>query len=309
MGSLVTSNPFWKAMKKTLDGITTEDHSKNQVCIGKNKLCVTETMEDGYADDIETAGTTFLTEKEQGQPMASQTIIVGGTKRYIPRTLALKIPITEEAMEDCKYKKIIDASKRLQKSAWNTQDIDVASLMLAGTTSIQGYDQVALFSTSHVLAGGGNTSNCLISAVGGAIVGMTPSQAALQQMRVMARLMPGPNGIPDGKKFTGITFPELQLDVWKNITGCDKSVDNNFNNLNTTKDYNLDLIPVFWYDSVSTTFWAGLTDAEDGIRYLVKRPIRSRVWVDNDAEVAFHSISYRADIGVSNWRAVLLGAQ
>jgi hypothetical protein len=25
--------------------------------------------------------------------------------------------------------------------------------------------------------------------------------------------------------------------------------------------------------------------------------------------VAFHSISYRADIGVSNWRAVLLGAQ
>jgi hypothetical protein len=33
------------------------------------------------------------------------------------------------------------------------------------------------------------------------------------------------------------------------------------------------------------------------------------VWVDNDAEVAFHSISYRADIGVSNWRAVILGAQ
>lgn len=309
MGSLVTSNPLWKAMKKTLDGITTEDHSKNQVCIGKNKLCVTEPMEDGYADDIETAGTTFLVEKEQGKDMATQTIIVGGTKRYIPRTLALAVPITEEAMEDCKYKQIINASKRLQKSAWNTQDVDAASIMLAGTTSIQGYDQVALFSTSHVLAGGGNASNCLNSVVGGSIVGMTPSQAALQQMRILVALLPGPNGIPDGKRFTGITFPEAQLDAWKVITGTERAVGNNFNDLNTTKDYNLDLIPVFWYDAVSTTFWAGLTDAEDGMRFLMKRAIRSKMWVDNNAEVAFHAISYRADVGVSNWRRFILGAQ
>ena len=123
---MITSNPLWKAMKKTLDGITTEDLSKKQVCIGKGKLCTTETMEDGYADDIETAGTTFLSEKDEGKPMAVQEIIVGGTKRYIPKTLALKVSISEEAMEDNKYKKIIDASKRLQKSAWNTQDIDAA---------------------------------------------------------------------------------------------------------------------------------------------------------------------------------------
>jgi hypothetical protein len=266
-------------------------------------------MEDGYADDIETAGTTFLTEKPEGQPMAVQTIVVGGTKRYLPKTLALKIPITEEAMEDCKYKEIINASKRLQKSAYNTQDIDAATVMLNGTTTIQGYDSVALFSTSHVLTGGGTASNCLVSAAGGSIIGMTPSQAALIQMRIAATLLPGPNGIPDGKRFTGITFPEAQLDLWKNIVGCDKSVGNNYNDLNVTKSYDLDLVPVFWYDAVSTTFWAGMTDAEDGMRYLIKRPIRGKVWVDNDGEVAHHAVSYRAAIGVSNWRAFILGAQ
>lgn len=308
MGSLVTSNPLWKAMKKTLDGITTEDLSKRQVCIGKDKLCVLEKMEDGYADDVEVAGTTFLSEKAEGAPMAAQTIVMGGTKRYIPKTLALKIPITEEAMEDNKYKDIINASKRLQKSAYNTQDIDAATVMLNGTSTLQGYDNVALFSTSHVLTAGGTASNCLISAAGGSIIGMTPSQAALIQMRIAATLLPGPNGLVDGKRFTGITFPEAQLDLWKVITGTEKSVGNNYNDLNTVVDYKLKLVPVYWYDAVSTTFWAGMTDAEDGLRYLIKRPIRGKVWVDNDGEVAHHGVSYRAAIGVSNWRAFILGA-
>ena len=309
MATFITSNPLWKAMKKTLDGITSEDLSKKQVCIGKGKLCVTEKMEDGYADDIEVAGTTFLTEKDEGTPMAVQGIIVGGTKRYLPKTLALKLSISEEAMEDNKYDKIINASKRLQKSAYNTQDIDAATVMLNGTSTLQGYDNVALFSTSHLITAGGTASNCLISSAGGSIIGMTPSQAALIQMRIAATLLPGPNGLPDGKRFTGITFPEAQYDLWKNITGCANTVGNNFNDLNVTKDYDLDLVPVYWYDAVTTTFWAGMTDAEDGMRYLIKRPIRGKVWVDNDGEVAHHGVSYRAAIGVSNWRAFILGAQ
>jgi len=307
MSTFVTSNAAWKAMKKTIDGILTEDLSKTQVCIGKGKLCTTETMPDGYADDIEVAGTTFLSEKEEGAIMQPQGIIIGGTKRYIPRTMALEVPITEEAMEDVKYDKILNASKRLQKSAWNTQDVDVADLLLNGTTSIQGYDQVALFSTSHVLASGGNASNYLNGPAGGTGLGMTPSPQALIQMRAMCTLMPGPNGVVDSLEFEGITFPVIQLDLWKNITGATNSIGNNYNDLNTVKDYGLNLIPVKWYDAVSTTFWAGVTSAEDGIRYLIRRPIRGKVWVDNAAEVAHHGVSYRAAIGVSNWRKLILG--
>ena len=100
---MITSNAYWKAMKKTLDGITTEDLSKEQVCFGKNKLFEMESMEDGYSDYVEVSGTTLLVEKDEGKTMAVDPgIIMGGTKRLIPRTMAKKVIISEEAMEDLK---------------------------------------------------------------------------------------------------------------------------------------------------------------------------------------------------------------
>ena len=307
---MITSNAYWKAMKKTLDGITTEDLSKEQVCFGRNKLFEMESMEDGYSDYVEVSGTTLLVEKDEGKTMAVDPgIIMGGTKRLIPRTMAKKVIISEEAMEDLKYKEIINASKRLQASAWKTQDIDGASVVLNCTSTLQGYDNLALVSTSHTLPGGGTESNYIALDSNSNGITMTPSTQAIIQMRAKATLMKGPNGIIDSRELKGLTFPAIQIDLWDIITGTKQAVGSNWNDINTVSTYGLYKVPVKWYDAVSTPIWGGLTDAEDGFIALQKRKIRGRVWVDNDAEVAFHSISYRADIGVSNWRAVILGAQ
>ena len=305
---MITSNAYWKAMKKTLDGITTEDLSKNQVCFGKNKLFTMEPMEDGYSDYVEVSGTTLLAEKSEAEPMAVDPgIIMGGTKRFIPRAMAKKVIISEEAMEDLKYKEIINASKRLQASAWKTQDIDGASVVLNCTTTLQGYDNLALVSASHVLPGGGTESNYI--AVDGSNNGitMTPSPQALIQMRAKATLMKGPNGIIDSRELKGITFPAIQTDLWDVITGTKQAVGSNWNDINTVSTYGLYKVPVKWFDAVSTSIWGGITDAEDGFIALEKRKIRGRVWVDNDAETALHSVSYRMAIGVANWRCFILG--
>lgn len=305
---MITANAYWKAMKMTLDGITTENLAKDQVCIGKNKLCVLEPMTDGYSDYTEVAGTTLLVEKDEGKPMAVDLgVVMGGTKRLIPRTMAKKLIISEESMEDLKYKEIINASKRLQASAWKTQDIDIASVILNATTTLQGYDGVALASTAHVLPGGGTESNYVATDGSGNGITMTPSPQALIQMRAKATLMKGPNGIIDSRELKGITFPEIQRDLWKVITGTDKAVGSNYNDINTVADYGLYHVPVKWYDSVSTSIWGGLTDAEDGLLALEKRKIRGRVWVDNDGEVALHGVSYRMAVGVANWRFFILG--
>lgn len=305
---MITSNAYWKAMKKTLDGITTEDLSKEQVCFGKNKLFEMESMEDGYSDYVEVSGTTLLVEKDEGKTMAVDPgIIMGGTKRLIPRTMAKKVIISEEAMEDLKYKEIINASKRLQASAWKTQDIDGASVVLNCTSTLQGYDNLALVSTSHTLPGGGTESNYIALDSNSNGITMTPSPQALIQMRAKATLMKGPNGIIDSRELKGITFPAIQIDLWDIITGTKQAVGSNWNDINTVSTYGLYKVPVKWYDAVSTTIWGGLTDAEDGFIALQKRKIRGRVWVDNDAETAMHSVSYRMAIGVANWRCFILG--
>jgi hypothetical protein len=295
-------------MKKTLDGITTEDLSKEQVCFGKNKLFEMEPMEDGYSDYVEVSGTTLLVEKDEGKTIAVDPgIIMGGTKRLIPRTMAKKVIISEEAMEDLKYKEIINASKRLQASAWKTQDIDGASVVLNCTSTLQGYDNLALVSTSHTLPGGGTESNYIALDSNSNGITMTPSTQAIIQMRAKATLMKGPNGIIDSRELKGLTFPAIQIDLWDIITGTKQAVGSNWNDINTVSTYGLYKVPVKWYDAVSTTIWGGLTDAEDGFIALQKRKIRGRVWVDNDAETAMHSVSYRMAIGVANWRCFILG--
>lgn len=299
---LITSNPLWKLLKRTIDGITTEGLEKAWVAIGSGKLATIESMEDGYADDIEVAGTTLLPEKEEGAPMAVDTITIGGTKRYIPRTMAKKVAISQEALEDNKYAKALQISKRLLASAYKTMDIDVASLVLNCTANTGGYDNVVLASTAHVLPLGGTASNYLNSGLG-----MTPSPQAVQQMRNMATLMPGPNGLIDTLELKGITFPDIQLDMWKVITGTEKSVGNEFNDINTVAGYGLKLVPVKWFDAVNPDIWGGLTNVDDGFRVLQKRKVTSNTWTANDEMVAFHGVSYRMAMGHSNWRCFILG--
>jgi hypothetical protein len=310
MATFVTENAIWKGMKKTLSGITTEDLSKNQCCVGKNKICAITTMEDGYQDYMETAGTTFLPEKPTGQAMRTDTIIIGGTKRIMPRTMAKEVPIAEEAMEDCKYKEILDASKRLQASAYHTQDYDIASMPLGATTIIQGYDGVVLASAAHVLPTGQHASNCIGTAVDAStILTMSPSVQALWMARQMAAVMPGPNGIPDGKKLKRIVCPEAQVEMWKVILGTEKSPGNNYNDINVVAEYGLSVVPVKWFDmNGATTLWGIITDAEDGFMALQKRAIRGKIWVDNSCEVAHHGVSYRMGMGVPNWRAWINGS-
>jgi len=99
---MITSHPLFRLMKKTIDTISTDNLEKFQVCIGAGKLVTGEPMEDGYVDDLETSGTTYLLEKPEGQPPAYDEFRLGGVKRYLPKTMAKAMSITEEAMEDNK---------------------------------------------------------------------------------------------------------------------------------------------------------------------------------------------------------------
>lgn len=300
----ITSNPLFRMLKKTIDSTSSESLEKSQVCIGKGKIVSKlEPMDDGYVDDLEIGGTTLFAEKNENEPMATDDIRLGGTKRYLPRTMAKKVSISEEALEDNKYKDALKISQRLVASAYKIQDIDIASIVLNCTANAGDYDNVVLASTAHTIPGSSATYSNYLNAG----LGMSPSPQALMQMRNMATLMLGPNGMVDSLELEALTFPDIQTDVWKVILGSANRPGSDWNDINTVKDYGLKQIPVKWYDAINTSIWAGLTSAKEGIKAFQKRKITSNTWVDNDATVAHHGCSYRMAMGWSNPRHFILG--
>jgi hypothetical protein len=300
MANLITSHPQFRLMKKTIDSISTDDLSKFQVCIGSGKLVTKEHMEDGYVEDLEIAGTTLLIEKPQAQAMSTDTITLGGSVRYLPRTMAKKVSVTQEAMEDGKYKEAIQAAKRLTASAYRTEDADFASLIITSTSLVGGYDQVVLASSSHKLPNGSTTSNI-------ATAYSSPSLAALILAKAQLGLMPGPNGLVQPLKATHIVCPLIQEDVWRTLLGSEKVTGSNFNDINIVKTYGLKILPIYHLDGASSTQWGLKTDAEEGFKLYYKRAITSNSWVDNDGQVMHYGVSYRNAQGWSNWRCWFQG--
>jgi hypothetical protein len=300
---MISQMTIWKTVQATIDQIGTEKLTKTQACIGKGKIVTPESMDGAYVEDVEVAGTTLLNEKGPGQPMQPEDIIVGGIKRYLPHRMAKKILIEEDTLKANKYDKILQPSKRLVASAWKTQDWEVAAIIANCTSLTGGYDGVALASTSHVIPGSITTASNYLNSGSG----MTPSQAAVQSARNLAALMPAPNGLTEGVKLTKLVFPDYQLDLWKTIIGTSKGLDTDAGNINTVANYGLKLVPVHWLDGLSTTFWAALTDADNGFRALEFSKIESRTWVQDDEMVACHGVTYSWALGWSNWRFLILG--
>lgn len=294
---IITSHPWFKAMKLTLDNLTTDDLAKTQVCIGKGKLITKlEAMKDGYVDDMESAGTALLQQRGQAEPIASGTITPGGSSRYWPRSMGLQLTIAEETMDDVKYfKELINPSQRLLASAYKTQDIDCASLVNNSATAIGGYDQTYLTSSTHSLPGGGTQSNRLPTY-------MTPSVPALMLARANLALMKDPNGLPAGLTMKAIVCPEIQADLWRILLKTTGVPGSNFNDINIAQTYDLGLIPIKWLDGASTTQWGIKTDAENGARAFDKKKITSINWVDNACLAVHHAVYYRMALGWSNWR-------
>ena len=297
---MITSHPQFRLMKKTIDSIYTDDLEKLQVVIGP--IVNLEHMADGYVENLEIAGTTYFPEKGQGMPIAEDTVTIGGIVRFFPKTFAKQVIITEEAMEDNKYKDAIKASERLTSSAYRTRDVDAASVLIQSTNSAYpgGFDQLPLAYATHKTPIGGTFSNLLTTY-------SSPSIAALINAKAQLGLMVGPNGLPQPLRPKAIVCPLIQEDVWNTILQSTQVVGSNWNDINIVKSYKLKVKPVYHFDAASTSQWMIETDAEDGLAAYEKRKIDKRSWVDNNCTAMHYAVTYRVVFGWSNPRCILQG--
>lgn len=307
MAIIITSNVY-KSLKAIIDNIITEPSDSGQAKLIFPKWMDVKTMSDNYEIDQEVAGTLLLQEKAEGAPGQVGSIQEGYEKRYIARTWQLAIHIAEEALEDAKYDKYINAAKRLTRSAYKTQDYDATNLLIRSTnTSYTGGDGVPLGSASHTLPYGGVWSNLATSYT----AYQTPSRAALISAVTAAGKYPAQNGLTEGYSVETIVGPLAQWGVWEGILNSPQTPENNNNEINVVGPKGsmsgIKFIPIKYLDAASTTFWGAITDADNGLQWRNRRKVRSRTWVDNDAEVMKYSVSYRADKGWSDARCWFQG--
>ena len=73
-------------------------------------------MDDNFVDDLEYGGPGLASEKPEASEVQAGSIKEGYLTRYMARTFALKLIISDEALEDAKYDKVIMAAKRLKRA-------------------------------------------------------------------------------------------------------------------------------------------------------------------------------------------------
>jgi hypothetical protein len=226
--------------------------------------------------------------------MPNGSITEGVLYRYIARKFALKLQITEEAIEDTKYPMAIKAAKRLKRALWKSADIDATTrLARAFSTTYPLGDGVPLCSASHTLPNGGTFSNLMNPA-------LSPSVAAIIVAKSAILKFPGHDGVTEGYNPMMVLCPTEQWAVWEELTKSKMRPEaGNFAAINVVNSMDLDIVPIKYWTN-TTTNWMMKTDCDDNLNFRWRRRPRARSWVENSQEVMIYGTSARWSHGVSD---------
>ena len=288
------------SLKETLESIVDDDTDGAMSNLQIFKVLDEKTMKDNFEDDLEYGGPGMLVEKPEATEVQAGSIKEGYLTRYMARTFALKIIVSDEAMEDKKYDQVINAQKRLLRAAGKTVEIDGALIFARMfSSSYPGGDGLCLANSAHTLPHGGTWSNIMATP-------QSPSVAAVITATTQIRKFPGHDGIIQGYDPECVVCPVDQWAAWSVIlNSTNKPEAGEFNAINVVHhDLDLDVYPLKHWSN-TTTNWGMKTDADNGLKWLWKRKPKGRAWVDNDFEVKKTSVSYRSARGWSDARCFL----
>lgn len=297
--SIVGTAAIYNALKNTLNSIITDKSDGVESSALINKWLDVKTMKDHWEEDQEYGGPGLASETDEGTEIPSGTITEGTATRYTSKKFALKIVVTDEAMEDKKYDRVLMCANRLKRALWKTIDIETTQMLVRMfNASYTGGDGVALGSASHTLPGGGTFSNVMGTPAAPSVTSMITAVANV-------RKFPGHDGLTEGYKVTHALFPVEQWGTWSALLKSEfNPVADNFAEVNVVKS-DLNITPVgnhYWGNT--ETHWALLTDAPDGLNIRFRRRPKNNTWMENGQELMCYSISARWARGWSDPRAI-----
>lgn len=296
--STVFTSSVASALKETLDEIIHDSTDNYKSRMHYNKWMSVGSMDDNYVDDLETGGPGLVSEKKEGAELETGTLREGTLTRYTARTFGLKLIVTEEALEDRKYPKVIDAARRLKRALYKTIDIDATAILTrAENSTYLGGDNLPLASSAHTLPTGGTFSNTMATP-------MSPSRAAVIIARSAMMKYPGHDGVIDGVDAVKVVCPTEQWAVWKQLTDSTTAPEpNQFGTINVVNRMGLEVEPIRYWTN-TTTNWGLVSDVDNGFKFKFRRKPRSQTWIDHDQGLMKYSIDARWSRGWSDPRCI-----
>lgn len=257
-----------------------------------------ETSQKAFEEDVLMYGLGSAPVKPEGSAISYDEGGESYSARYNHETIALGFAITEEAEEDGLYGSIgAKMSRSLARAILQTQEVKGANILNNGfSSSFPGGDGVALFSTSHPLAGGGTLSNTL----------STPadlSEAALEEMLILIAGWTDDRSIPIQAQVDKMVIPkELQF-IATRLLMTPYQPDTGDNNINA----------LFKLGSIKNGFAVNhrltdpdafylKTDVSDGLKFFLRKAVTGGVEGDFETGNMRYKKRTRFSFGWTDWR-------
>lgn len=295
---MIFTSTVVSSLKKTLNKVAIDvDHDIYANTVWSDWL-ESMTMDEAYDDDLGIAGMGLMAEVPEESEIPSGNIKEDYLTRYRPKKVGRKLPITEEAVEDCLYPKIVKMTQYLHRAAWKTVEVDTTRILSRMfNTSYVGGDGLPLISASHTLPNGGTYSNLAANAA--------LSESQIASIRTQAAQMPGRDGITDGCVLKKLVVPSALWMFANQLTGSQYTPEsNNFAKINTVQKLKLTIVENPYWQNTSSNYLF-LTDAEGGPNIRWRRKFKSATWKENSREIMFHSMVARYAMGWTNPRSAI----
>jgi len=238
-------------------------------------------------------------ELPDGMPVTYEQGGVLYIKRYVYRVYGLGFALTQVLVEDGDHIRIGSTySRHLAQSLIETKETLAANILnRAFNGSYLGGDGASLISTSHPTVTGTSSNQLTTSAA--------LSQTSLEQMLIQIRNATDANG-----KRINLTPVQLVLSpsnvfqgevILKSVlrTGTANNDINPINSMGLLKQGQANLSRL-----TSATAWWVQTDAPEGLKLMMRRPLQKGMEGDFDTDSMRYKATERYDIGWTDWRSI-----
>jgi hypothetical protein len=299
---MINTASIFQLMRPLIDGFIGK---YDQLPENWKQIFQTKPSEHAYEIIQEIRYLGFARRKEEGIPIAQDTMSTRNHKTVRHNTYGLSFPISREAIDDNMYKtQFPDRLAALGASLRATRTQEAMNVLNLGTTTTTTTDGVTLFNTAHPLDNGVTNSN--YAAVALSEVGI---QQGVKDIRGFKQL----SGIPASVK------PQLLVVGTANETAATILTNSQYrasvgtannnalagvNDINAI--YHNSVFPKgFVVDSYLTNenFAAIITDVKGLIHY-ERQKIQNMEWVDQHSHTNWFSAFERYSFDATDWRSV-----
>jgi len=295
--SIINSGSFAKALWPGVNRWYGKEYDDYPV--EYDKIFEARTSNKAFEEDVGISSFGLAVQKAEGAPISYDTEHQGFITRYQHVVFALGFIITREMMEDDQYD-IVGQRKAqgLARSIRQTKEINGANVYnRAFNATYVGGDGVSMINSAHPTIAGGTASNLIATA-------SDLSEAALEQANVDIAGFTDDRGLLIAARPTKLIVTRQQIFEAKRISGSDKRVGTDANDISALKAMGLFQDVIVNHYLTDPDAWFLLTDVRNGPSYFERRGDEFAMENDFDTENARYKATSRYSFGWSDWRGV-----